>query len=310
MMYNPDLLPGHSRVNLPINYPSTYVRKKDKSAAWYLFSTLGTIVFVLLGLGTLPASIPGGLSFLLLGSLLFPPFHFLLEKWARFRFTWGIKTPTCLSIFILAVALSPAGESNSGNSPVAGSTPADSAKEKRNSGQQAISADIDKIRKDSLQFYTADAEKATKQKKYAKALLALDKALHFALKTEEASLCQKKADVYYQSGKYEPAIDAYSGLISAGWHTGENLCQRAQCYNKLKKKQEAVDDLRAAMKLGNEDAEKLYDKINPVKRRITGTVIRCCDGSISHSQSRRGTCSHHGGVCDWNEPEYETYREY
>jgi Protein of unknown function (DUF3761) len=26
----------------------------------------------------------------------------------------------------------------------------------------------------------------------------------------------------------------------------------------------------------------------------------CCDGSNSHSQHRSGTCSHHGGVCQWN----------
>lgn len=31
-----------------------------------------------------------------------------------------------------------------------------------------------------------------------------------------------------------------------------------------------------------------------------GCVILCCDGSVSHSQHRRGTCSHHHGVCDWN----------
>lgn len=26
----------------------------------------------------------------------------------------------------------------------------------------------------------------------------------------------------------------------------------------------------------------------------------CCDGSTSHSQHRSGTCSSHGGVCQWN----------
>jgi Protein of unknown function (DUF3761) len=26
----------------------------------------------------------------------------------------------------------------------------------------------------------------------------------------------------------------------------------------------------------------------------------CCDGSESHSQHRSGTCSGHGGVCQWN----------
>lgn len=30
-----------------------------------------------------------------------------------------------------------------------------------------------------------------------------------------------------------------------------------------------------------------------------GATARCRDGSYSFSQSRRGTCSHHGGVAEW-----------
>lgn len=30
-----------------------------------------------------------------------------------------------------------------------------------------------------------------------------------------------------------------------------------------------------------------------------GATARCKDGTYSFSQSRRGTCSHHGGVSDW-----------
>jgi hypothetical protein len=30
-----------------------------------------------------------------------------------------------------------------------------------------------------------------------------------------------------------------------------------------------------------------------------GATARCWDGSWSFSQSRRGTCSHHGGVSRW-----------
>lgn len=38
----------------------------------------------------------------------------------------------------------------------------------------------------------------------------------------------------------------------------------------------------------------------------TGATAICCDGTESHSQSRSGTCSRHGGVCHWNgfEPGY------
>ena len=30
-----------------------------------------------------------------------------------------------------------------------------------------------------------------------------------------------------------------------------------------------------------------------------GATAQCCDGSPSYSQHRSGTCSHHGGVCQW-----------
>lgn len=33
--------------------------------------------------------------------------------------------------------------------------------------------------------------------------------------------------------------------------------------------------------------------------RPAGASARCGDGSYSFSQSRRGTCSHHGGVVEW-----------
>ena len=31
----------------------------------------------------------------------------------------------------------------------------------------------------------------------------------------------------------------------------------------------------------------------------TNATAVCCDGTYSFSQSRRGTCSHHGGVAEW-----------
>jgi len=37
----------------------------------------------------------------------------------------------------------------------------------------------------------------------------------------------------------------------------------------------------------------LYDSVP------AGASARCVDGSYSFSQSRRGTCSHHGGVAEW-----------
>ena len=34
-------------------------------------------------------------------------------------------------------------------------------------------------------------------------------------------------------------------------------------------------------------------------RPPAGASARCRDGTFSFSQSRRGTCSHHGGVAQW-----------
>lgn len=31
-----------------------------------------------------------------------------------------------------------------------------------------------------------------------------------------------------------------------------------------------------------------------------GATARCRDGTLSYSAHRRGTCSHHGGVAEWN----------
>jgi len=31
----------------------------------------------------------------------------------------------------------------------------------------------------------------------------------------------------------------------------------------------------------------------------SGATARCKDGTLSYSKSRRGTCSHHGGVSTW-----------
>lgn len=37
----------------------------------------------------------------------------------------------------------------------------------------------------------------------------------------------------------------------------------------------------------------------PDNRPPAGATARCRDGTYSYSQSRRGTCSHHGGVSRW-----------
>lgn len=45
---------------------------------------------------------------------------------------------------------------------------------------------------------------------------------------------------------------------------------------------------------GNSVHSPAYSNAIPV-----GATARCRDGTYSFSQSRRGTCSHHGGVSQW-----------
>ncbi len=45
---------------------------------------------------------------------------------------------------------------------------------------------------------------------------------------------------------------------------------------------------------GNEVHSPAYSNTTPV-----GASAQCKDGTYSFSQSRRGTCSHHGGVAEW-----------
>lgn len=45
---------------------------------------------------------------------------------------------------------------------------------------------------------------------------------------------------------------------------------------------------------GNQVQSPVYSDSVP-----SGATARCSDGTYSFSQSRRGTCSHHGGVSQW-----------
>ncbi|MCB0465796.1 MAG: DUF3761 domain-containing protein [Aequorivita sp.] len=166
----------------------------------------------------------------------------------------------------------------------------------------------EKQRQDSLKKYVALADGKYHKKNYSDALLLLRNAIPYAGMGVD-SIVQKQADYNYQARNYKESIKLYSTLIDNRFSESDNYYQRALCLDKIKKRQEAVNDLRQAMSLGNLEAEKLYNKINPIKKRVSYYVTRCCDGTTSSSKGR-GTCSHHGGVCNWNEPIYEEYRKY
>ena len=140
------------------------------------------------------------------------------------------------------------------------------------------------------------------------AAIAMYGYIHFA-KQNKGQLADSLARLYISMHLYEEAILAYYIAVLEQFNLKNVYFERAKCFEKVKERALAVRDLKNAIKLGNEDADKLHNKINPEKRKITGYVTRCCDGTTSNA-SGRGACSRHGGVCNWNEPVYKTYRLY
>lgn len=167
------------------------------------------------------------------------------------------------------------------------------------------------LRIDSLRGYLSLAEASLKKGSYAKAIRLYNHSARFATANESADqrrLHEGLALSYVHIKAYQSAIEHYNGLNSLN---DEQLYQRALCYLRLGLKSEALSDLSGAAEAGNKTAAKLYEKENPLLRRVLYYQTVCCDGSYSPSNAKgRGACSHHGGVCDWNKPIYETYRKY
>jgi len=163
-------------------------------------------------------------------------------------------------------------------------------------------------KKDSSQVYFDTATKNSERKRYKQALVGLDSALLIYPENYEAQL--KKGIVLKKMGKYQESIrelDALSNIT--GQFKSDIYLIKGQCLLKLKKKEDAIVQVFEAAELDNEEAKKLYDKINPIIKDIIGYQRRCCDGTTSDSEGR-GTCSRHGGVCKWNEPIYNERRKY
>jgi tetratricopeptide (TPR) repeat protein len=159
---------------------------------------------------------------------------------------------------------------------------------------------------DSLNNLLLRADSLSRKQKHDSALKVCDGVLNYDSTFAEAHLQQ--GIIHQRRKKFKEAIIACSSAIRLNRLLGRAWFERALCYVQLKQKQEAVSDLNQAMRLHYPGADSLHEKINPLKKRVTGSHCVCCDGTISYS-SGSGTCSHHGGVCR-KESDYESYREF
>lgn len=134
----------------------------------------------------------------------------------------------------------------------------------------------------------------------------LDSALLIYPKNKEA--LNLKGNTLFKSKKYSHSAEFYKENIEI-FDKGEAYFMIANSYQKLGNKEEAILYAYRSSDQNNLKGDSLYNKLNPLETYISRYTTRCCDGTTS-SSSGRGACSHHGGVCKWNDPIYSKRRKY
>lgn len=308
MKYLPKLIPEKSKV-LPEYFNPRPGKGKIKPEKHKLAFSIAGALFLVVAF----YFIRHPLLFILLGFLSFISFPYgkkWIERKLVFKLNPSIRMGTYIAFIALLIPLSIHYKAVDKETDRI-------ARLKAQQEQQAreLAAKKEQLRKDSLKIFILAAESAQNDTEAAK--LQLSKASRFLLTDSEtvryANLERKvintAASRYFKAKQYKKALNEYATLISFDKANPEAYYQRAYCYYKLGKVREAVSDLNHSKDLGYESASTLYNKVNPLKRRISYYVTRCCDGSTSSAKGR-GACSWHGGVCNWNDPVYEEYRKY
>lgn len=310
MRYVPNLLPATSKV-LPEYFKGNIYKPAKKNTLVEITMWLLGILLFLFALDNLNHLFLFLLSGFL-GFMLIPPGHRFLEKKLRFRLTPKIKTVTACSLFFALVPVS--GHYDDIDRKAALQV---KQAEEKSAKEKEISAQKDRQRKDSLAWYLQQSKRLAAAHKLEDANQVLQNAQAFVVTPEERDqVANQQVGIKsitalnkVKAGKYEDALSEIEGLLLLNPSNRELQYNKALCKSKMGNIQEAVSDLKPLLTAEYPDAVTLHNKINPVRKRVTGTCTRCCDGSISYATGR-GACSHHGGVCNWNEPIYEESRKY
>lgn len=309
MKYIPGLIPEKHRV-LSDYFQSPPIVTKDDVLTIAISVTLG-IATNIMGATFLFQHPLITLVLCSTGFILFPRYQKRIEKKFEFKMTLPIKFGTTLfSVIVSAILLIHYNKTAARIASVNKLVEEKARVEKEIAEKKAV------LKKDSVQKLVKLSDELLREKKYESAVKLLDAALSLA-STEERAMLKGKArsartnQIINEVNKrnYSSSLLSIDLAISDYGKSGDLLYYRGLCLNKIGKTREAVQDLKTAIGLGNGNAKMLHEAINPLRKRQVGTLTRCCDGSSS-SATGRGACSHHGGVCNWNEPIYETYRKY
>lgn len=312
MRYVSGLIPEYLKVLPDYFKEKEYIKTKKRGGVTAL-NYIGAIFFFLLALSFIDHFILT-IFYGIIGFFILPRGHAFLEKKGRFKYTRKIKALSVALLFIISL-------------PVAGaylSADAEEARlakleEQRIEKQRKEDQRLKQIRKDSFDHLINTVGILEKENKLTEAESVLKNAQLLASTASEVSIVNNgkeelsvlKANELFKKRKYREALQLYTELARNRPHDEEILYNKAICHKSLREIQYAVNSLKSAMSLGSSKAEKLHEKINPIRKRIVGYRTLCCDGSFSPSNAKgRGACSHHGGVCNWNYPIYQEYRKY
>ena len=165
-----------------------------------------------------------------------------------------------------------------------------------------------KIRLDSLNYYIANAKKYQASKNYKKAITFFLKVNKDSLLEDKSQINLTLANLYFEVKDYKNAIIIFDTLET---NDGDIYYKRGICNKNIGDVPNAIKNFKQAVELGNNKANREYNKINPIIKELLYYQTVCCDGTYSPSNAKgRGACSHHGGVCNWNKPIYEEHRKY
>ncbi len=311
MRYVPDLIPKENRV-LPEYFKGSKFKKIDDWNPFTKYSLIAAAISIFL---VALAFLNHFFLFLLLAALgfvLLPFGHFFLEKHLHFKLTTKIKSAFCSLLLLCSIPTfyhyAEIDRQEAFNKKV---------QEEKLLKEQQEAQTKENERYAKLSLYLKESTELEKSHKLKDALIKLDTASMYALKDhEKRTINESRTSIFslqisdlIKSNNYKDALSKLQNIIPENATNSDLLYKRALCYYKTGKTEDAILELKELVKSGHEEASRLYDKVNPIKKRIVGYVTRCCDGSTSHATGR-GACSHHGGVCNWSDPIYEEYRKY
>lgn len=250
-----------------------------------------------------------GFSLLLLAFFASPWGRHRIENWLRFYFTPTLKTGV-LGLLVISCVVT--GQQYREQIAQAAEASRLAAIAKQKAEQEANRRAM--LRLDSLRTYITKGDGQLKKGAYATSIGFYKQAVRLTSEvngTERHQIWAGLAESYFRTKQHQLAVQQYNALMADGSADPEYHYKRALCYQKLGRKREAIADLYEASEAGYKPATKLYDQLNPLLRKLLYYQTVCCDGSDSPSNAKgSGACSHHGGVCNWNKPIYETYRKY